>query len=435
MRSFRTKSNAPLTKRLSDFSRKFPLTSLGLFFLILCLCFAFWGLPQKAVGTWLSDSAEESSINEITQLEADVKYAKGNPYFWGWSVAALSIWFISLLVSLVAFLAIRASVKSSRRALLESVADGTFRETEFRISPWFAFLPVRLSLEWRFPKLRETIGEVQLRGRREYVCFRRRARFEKIERKFLIQDFCGFFRFRSVIKEKKRIVFSSEPADIPNNFKLAQSRGEEDAQVGDLAGSYLDMRPYRPGDPIKHMLWKLWVKTNGKAKYVRTPDPVGDEKLAFFMFSHPRDEANARVLQKILSVRTNLLFGAGTMGGVLEDRCISENPQDSLDLLIQSGSWSIDDEKSCSYKSFLAAVTRRRIAEFWVFFPPGGEKEDALKVLLEDNPNGHPNYFVSCFEDLKGEKEAAARTVDFLHSVSPRSNVENYPINSGFSNI
>ena len=61
------------------------------------------------------------------------------------------------------------------------------------------------------------------------------------------------------------------------------------------------------------MLWKLWAKSNGEHKYVRTPDSVGEEQLALFLFSHPADESNTRIIGKS-SARRNI-FGAGTMSG------------------------------------------------------------------------------------------------------------------------
>jgi len=314
-------------------------------------------------------------------------------------------------------------------------ANGQFNQTGFRLPPMIVFFPVQVSVRWSSLEILDAWGIVELRKGVEYLSLRRRVKLNEVKRIVIIKDLCGFFSFKFSLQTSGAVIASPVEVDVPNNLKIAQSSGEEDLPSGSPEGSFLDMRAYRPGDPIKHMLWKLWAKTNGELKFVRTPDPVGGEQLAFFLFSHPSDEANARVLKKLLSVKMNHLLGVGSMNGNLQDKCISENVLDSMELLQQSGSWSATNDETCSYDSFLKIVKRRRIDKCWVFFPPGGEKEDALHSLVKANSIGEVNYFVSYFSDLISEKRAGEETVEFLRSSSLSAVVEHHPIESGFADF
>jgi hypothetical protein len=404
----------------------------------LCICFGYFGLPESDEVIGRPDFAEEitSSDKPVNQEVGNSSFPVGNPFFWGWSVAAFSFWLLCFLCFWVAIIFIRTHAKiTAGNEQLYLSANGQFDQTGFRLHPLIVFFPIRASVKWSSPEVLDALGRVELRKGVEYLSLRRRVKFNEVKRIIIVKDLCGFFRFKFSLQSGGAVLASSVEVDVPNNLKIAQSTGEEDLPAGSPEGSFLDMRAYRPGDPIKHMLWKLWAKTNGELKFVRTPDPVGGEQLAFFLFSHLSDEANARVLKKILSVKVNHLLGVGTMNGNLRDKCISESALDSLELLQQSGSWSATNDESCSYESFLKAVKRRRIDKCWVFFPPGGEKEDALHSLLKASSIGEVNYFVSYFSDHISEKRAGEETVEFLKSSSLSVVVEHYPIDSGFADF
>jgi hypothetical protein len=393
-----------LLRRPSDLASFFPVTFRGVLFLALSsfLAFAGWGFE------WFDFEV------------------RPNPYFWGWAVTALSVFLFFFLIILIGLLVIRVKSKAFLETKQPSVeANGNWEPTGFRL-PWlFSLLPVWVSVRWISPFLNGSVGGARLNELREEVKFRRRGRFEKVERQLVLEDWLGLFRFNFFGKSNHPFCVSSCDVRVENTLPLVQSAGEVDSPKGRLEGEYLDMRPYRPGDPIKYMFWKLWAKTNGEMKYVRTPDPVGDEQFAMFLFSHPNDEANARVLRNVSAGKRNLLFGVGTMNGSFEEGFATEENSEVEDFLLRSGSWPIDEEKSGCYRSFLETVRRKHIGTCWVFFPPGGEKEERLVSLLREETREGLSYFVAYGNS---DEVAAKKTIDVLKNQSPGSEVVGYSI-------
>jgi hypothetical protein len=391
------------SRRLSDLDRLCPITLRGGLFIALFLFFACFGWGFDLLG-----------------LEV-----RSNSYFWGWAITALSICLVFFLVFVAGWLALRAkaSAFSIAKPSRSIKASGNWEPTGFRLHWLFSLLPLRVSVEWTSPPLDAIGGRAKIEGQREKVLFTRRGRFDKVERQILLEDWLGLFRLTFYSKSSHSFYVSSLIVDLENNFPVVQSAGETDSPEGRPEGDYLDMRAYRPGDPIKHMLWKLWAKTNGEQKFVRTPDPVSDEQLALFLFSHPADEPNARVLGKVASAKRNILFGAGTMGGSRDQRFITDQYAQTKEILLESGSWATGEVNSGCYKAFLESARRKMIGACWVFFPPGGEKEKNLVSLVREGAGEGVSYMVAHEKSNQGAA-VAQRTGEFLKKEFPLSKVE-----------
>jgi len=325
----------------------------------------------------------------------------------------------------VGWLALRAKASSFSvaKASRSVKASGDWESTGFCLHWFFSLLPLRVSVDWTSPPLAAIGGRAKIEGRREKVLFTRRGRFDKVERQILLEDWLGLFRLTFSSKSSHSFCVSSLMVDLENNFPVVQSAGETDSPKGRPEGDYLDMRPYRPGDPIKHMFWKLWAKTNGELKYVRTPDAVGDEQLALFLISHPEDEPNARVLGKVVPAKRNILFGAGTMGGSRDQGFITDQHDQAVEVLLKSGSWEAGEKNSGCYKVFLESVRKKMIGACWVFFPPGGEKEKTLVSLLREGAREGVCYMVAHEKSSQAET-VARKTWEFLKKEFPSSKVE-----------
>jgi hypothetical protein len=329
------------------------------------------------------------------------------------------------MIVVVGWLSLRAkacafSVAKPSRSIQ---ASGDWEPTGFSLHWFFSLLPLRVSVDWIYPHLAVIGGRAKIEGRREQVLFVRRGRFDKVERQILLEDWLGLFRLTFSSKSSHSFCVSSLMVDLENNFPVVQSAGETDSPEGRPEGDYLEMRAYRPGDPIKHMFWKLWAKTNGELKYVRTPDTVGDEQLALFLFSHPADEPNARVLGKLVAARRNILFGVGTMGGSRDQRFITDQHAQAKEILLESGSWATGEVNSGCYKAFLESARRKMIGACWVFFPPGGEKEKNLVSLVREGAREGVSYMVA-HEQSSHRETVAQKTGEFLKKEFPSSKVE-----------
>ena len=302
-------------------------------------------------------------------------------------------------------------------------ASGDWEATGFTLHWFFSLLPLRVSLDWTSPPLVKIGGRAKFEGLKEKVLFTRRGRFDGVKRKILLEDWLGLFRFTLSSKSNHSFIVSSLIPDLENNFPIVRSEGESDNLEGRPEGDYLDLRAYRPGDPIKHMLWKLWAKSNGEHKYVRTPDSVGEEQLALFLFSHPADESNARIIGKLMSARRNIFFGAGTMCGSRDQGFITDQSDRAKEILLESGSWTKFEENCGCYWAFLESVRRKMIGACWVFFPPGGEKEKNLVALVMKEKRKDLSFIVGHGQSSRGQR-TARKTWEFLKKEFPASKVE-----------
>jgi hypothetical protein len=390
-------------ERQSELERFCPVTFRGGLFIALSLLFAFLGWGYDFLGF------------EI----------RSNSYFWGWAVSALSVILVFFLIFVAGCIALRNKAKQfiSAKAAPSVPASGDWESTGLDLKGILSLLPVRVTVEWTSPHLKSKRGRVKIEEMREKVLFTRRGQFEEIERRLSLEDWLGLYRWSYSCKSSHSFCVSSLMVDLENNFPLVQSAGESDSPEGRPEGDYLDMRPYRPGDPIKHMFWKLWAKSNGKHKYVRTPDTIGDEKLAFFLISHPEDEPNARVLGKVVPAKRNILFGAGTMGGSRDQGFITDQHDQAEEVLLKSGSWEAGEKNSGCYKVFLESVRKKMIGACWVFFPPGGEKEKNLVSLLREGARESVSYMVAHEKSSQAET-VARKTWEFLKKEFPSSKVE-----------
>jgi hypothetical protein len=60
------------------------------------------------------------------------------------------------------------------------------------------------------------------------------------------------------------------------------------------------MRQYQPGEPVRHMIWTISVRTGGQRQYVRIPEKSGDRSFRIHFATGREDEAAARLADYFL---------------------------------------------------------------------------------------------------------------------------------------
>jgi hypothetical protein len=72
------------------------------------------------------------------------------------------------------------------------------------------------------------------------------------------------------------------------------SESDETNPEGTFEGDRMEMRQYQPGEPVRHMIWTISVRTGGQRQYVRIPEKSGDRSFRIHFATGRKDEATGR---------------------------------------------------------------------------------------------------------------------------------------------
>jgi hypothetical protein len=78
------------------------------------------------------------------------------------------------------------------------------------------------------------------------------------------------------------------------------SESDETNPEGTFEGDRMEMRQYQPGEPVRHMIWTISVRTGGQRQYVRIPEKSGDRSFRIHFATGRKDEAAARLADHLL---------------------------------------------------------------------------------------------------------------------------------------
>lgn len=261
-----------------------------------------------------------------------------------------------LAVSAVIWIRIRRVGDLSR---LESLC-GEKTAREF-LMPRFLALIAKPSVSWHLLKNGQQISlpiEVETEGGREMVTFHRRCHIDfckptefSLKRKVLVSDPLGMFVLSVVspVRIPEIFVKTAEfEGPSPNRLRsIAETVGAKASASGIPQGDRVEMREYQEGDSTRLILWKVFAKTGGQRKMVRTEERVESQRSAMYLFaSGPEDERAASFVKHYL--RQKQLVGDWVFGVSGDDDIICRS----------SGSASIGKA--------IRAISRSGIEEFEV---------------------------------------------------------------------
>jgi hypothetical protein len=78
------------------------------------------------------------------------------------------------------------------------------------------------------------------------------------------------------------------------------SESDETNPEGTFEGDRMEMRQYQPGEPVRHMIWTISMRTGGQRQYVRIPEKSGDRSFRIHFATGQGDEAAARLADHLL---------------------------------------------------------------------------------------------------------------------------------------
>ncbi len=239
----------------------------------------------------------------------------------------------TLVVSLGTF-SLRRQLKRLPAGVPENLETGAPNGTHFRFPSLGRYLVLDVELEWVEPPNVKVHLEHLDGTLSEVVTIKERGRFSRITRRFTVKDVFGLAQLTFDLEWEAMLRVA--PASAKHGAELAAGRAQGDAMAnptGRDEGDLVEMRQYAHGDPVRHVLWKVFART--RKLLVRMPERAlapGPVNVAFFV-AGPEDEASAGAARLYLEaglLGTDLIFAAD--GSATPARSAGE----AIELLVDS---------------------------------------------------------------------------------------------------
>jgi uncharacterized protein (DUF58 family) len=284
--------------------------------------------------------------------------------FWGLRERDLVILVLALtglgLVTLASFAVLLASLRLRAAALRAPagparlcVEVGRAAASGFALPRLRALGLLEVELHWIAPEGVRCEARAR-RGRlEEWITATRRFEVGRVQRRIAISDALGLARSAWELGHPQ--LASALPASgaAASQPPSGRAGGDDEALASGLPeGDRLDARPYHPGEPARHILWRSWARSG--ELFARAPErsAVAARRVAAYLVCGPGDEpaaGAARLALEAGALGAGWWFGAGGCAGV------ARRLDAALSLLARSG--------SARSSSGLAAFAERASAE------------------------------------------------------------------------
>ncbi|MCB9637595.1 MAG: DUF58 domain-containing protein [Myxococcales bacterium] len=211
---------------------------------------------------------------------------------------------------------------------------GESTSTGLRLPAWqMPFVDFRVL--WLEPNAEVTVDS-GFRGMEESVRFSRRWSAQRIVRAFIVRDFFGLSEVRWESEEARTIQVLPRTASFPTTPLRSMSDGEGHYVPGSpRRGDLVDTRAYMPGDPIRHIHWKLFARSQELIVRIQEPSRDYDLKLLAYLICDPFDEYAAEIAR--WSMESGALGNDWSFGADGCDLIAKEDLATGRELLAQSG--------------------------------------------------------------------------------------------------
>lgn len=194
---------------------------------------------------------------------------------------------------------------------------------------------------------------VILSERIEQVSFSRRGLYSAIVRKFALGDLFGLAEVRWRTQEDRAVEVWPQPHAHQAPFVRAFTEDTEHfVPSRPRRGDYVDTRAYIPGDPIRHIHWKLFART--REPFVRVPEPSAsfEHQIIAYLVTSPHDDLAAAAVRWDLE---HGHFGEGWKFGTDHAEQVATDVYTARRMLAMSGSRL--PAGGIHLESFLSAVS------------------------------------------------------------------------------
>jgi hypothetical protein len=215
------------------------------------------------------------------------------------AICGLAILLFCLFCSIISGIIIQRRIQrnlanhASKPILVES---GYPNETGFSL-PAFNYFPlVKLSWKIAYPNSIDTRIRTGPDGDLiEEIIPSRRFYTDKLVREFEVADVLGFSRY-SWRQEQARKARALPKTNAMRSLPLLPSMTAEDGipnPSGDPEGDRMEIRPYAPGDSIRHVMWKVYARNRQLNVRLAEKSVFHSKRTIAYLLSSPNDEAAA----------------------------------------------------------------------------------------------------------------------------------------------
>ena len=268
---------------------------------------------------------------------------------------------------------------------------------------WLPF--VELSWDWIQPQGFKVNIEAQASHYVEVVEALQRGQYERIHRRFVLEDAFGLVRLVLYRSETRNIRVLPWKGLVENSTMLRAHAGGDELShpAGEKIGDRIDIRRYQPGDPLKWVLWKIFARTG--QMMVRTPERAisPSVRVLAYLPSCENDEpaaAAARVAVSTQLLSTDWRFRAdGSNETALDEDAAMEQ-------IVRSRTcFGTDAAEAGGLEAFLAADSEIGGSRLVLFLPatPGPWLDNCLEAI-----SGH-DFPVTAVVCTDGVEEAAQK--------------------------
>ncbi len=269
----------------------------------------------------------------------------------------------SIFIVTLAALFLRFRTKKASDESFQIETDQEF-QTGFKIHKmdWIPF--IKIETNWKKP-----IGiQASLRSSRgilsEEIIPSERGIEDKIIRELKVIDLFGLARIRFQESENRKIKIFPRLLNLQLKPIFKQFGGGDfiSHPLGEPVGDRADLRRYVRGDPLKHILWKVYARTR-KLMVREVERAISPEHKVFIYFvASPKDNVAASVTRTALEkgeFGSNFVFLAD--GG----KNPTSNPQEAIEQLIHS--IHVRNQSAQKLKYFLDHAQAEAVSSCFIF--------------------------------------------------------------------
>ncbi|MFT3712396.1 MAG: DUF58 domain-containing protein [Archangium sp.] len=281
-------------------------------------------------------------------------------------VVASGLIAVCALIVTVGTLSLRRHVKKLEVGLPESLETLAPNGTTFRFPSLRRWLVLDISLEWIDPGHADVKLEYLDGVLSEVVTIKERGRFSRLTRRFTVKDVFGLAQLSFDVTWDCALRVT--PAAAKQGATLAAGRSQGDAMAnptGRTEGDMVEMRQYAHGDPVRHVLWKVYARS--RKLLVRMPERAlapGPVNVAFFV-AGPEDEATAGAARLYIEaglLGTDLVFSADGSSSP------ARTPGEAIEQIVDSG--KVKENGGQSLETMASQIDPSRMHSCLFFAPP-----------------------------------------------------------------
>lgn len=281
------------------------------------------------------------------------------------SLVLLALVAVSVVFVLLSWPLVWGRLDKASSGLPESLTVGIPHQTAFRC-PRLAWIPlVQTGLDWEEPDGVEVETRPEGGAWVETVTPLERGRFETVVRRFTVRDVFGFAEIRFTRRWASPLRIQPVPgrADVTLAIRRATDDGYSHPS-GQPLGELVEMRRYAHGDPVRHILWKVFARS--RRLMVREPERAIAPKPAMvgFFVAGKGDEASASTARLFLEQG---LLGHDFVFAAEGAARPTTNVGEAIEQVIESRSFR--DSGADSLAPLLRSVDRGRLDNLVVFAP------------------------------------------------------------------